>query len=113
MQYNPYQPNHMPHQAQPMQGGINPAQHIQASLQMLGVSTAQFAQEAERVGIGHAAAIQRALEMGDASPLQAYVQQRLAGNPQLVQQAGACFGQMYGSPQPSGAGGQQINRYIQ
>lgn len=80
-----------------MQGGINPAQHIMGTLQMLGVSTAQFAQEAERVGIGPAGAIQQALEMGDARPLQAYAQFVAQNNPQAVQQAGMYYGRMYGT----------------
>ena len=81
-----------------MQGGIDPARHIMGALQMLGVSTAQFAQEAERVGVGPAGAIQQALERGDARPLQAYAQHVAKNNPQAVQQAGMYFGRMYGAP---------------
>lgn len=102
MQYPQFQQHYPQNQGMPMQGGINPSQHIFASIQMMGLTTAQFAQEAERVGIGHAATIQQALEMGDARPLQAYVKKRVAENPQLVQQAGACFGRMYGAPQQTG-----------
>ena len=98
MMYPQYQQSHAPQMGQPMHGGVNPSQHIMATLQMLGVTTAQFAQEAERVGIGHANAIQQALENGDASPFQAYVQQRVQNNPQLLEQGRMYYGRMYGNP---------------
>lgn len=94
---NPYfQQNNAPYPQNAMMGGINPAQHILASLQMLGLTTAQFALEAERLGIGNAATIQQALEMGDARPLHAYAMEAAKRNPQLAQQAGMYHGQMYG-----------------
>ena len=94
---NPYfQQNNAPYPQNAMMGGINPAQHIQASLQMLGLTTAQFALEAECLGIGNAATIQQSLEMGDARPLHAYAMEAAKRNPQLAQQAGMYHGQMYG-----------------
>ena len=93
-----YQQTHAPQMGAPMMGGMNAHQHIMGVLQTLGVTTAQFAQEAQRVGIGHASAIQSALENGDARPLQAYAKYVADNNPQLVQQAGVYYGRMYGNP---------------
>lgn len=112
MQYPQFQQSYA--QPQQPQQGIDPRAHIMGSLQALGLTTAQFAQIAERVGIGHAAAIQQALENGDARPIVQYAHHVAQNNPQALQIAGAHYGRMYGNPmQQSGWQGNTQQQYRQ
>lgn len=98
---NPQMP--MQNNANTPMPAVDPVEHIQGVLRMLGVSTAQFAQEAERIGIGQAVYIHQALEFGDARPLEEYARKVAMNNPQLMNPYNSYMGRMYGgSPMPTG-----------